>query len=285
VIDRDSAARYVIGRRAPEGGYCFYRTPEWGVEEPNALDTLAALESLRLLGIDAPAPEATGQWLRGLQSPDGRYQTLTTGWATLRALHLLGTDPDRSPRDWLGSWVPVVLDSEHDRDWRAALVNVLRVLELSRLVGLGFEADQRQALMRLLDAAAAGDGGRWARPGADLETTAVALRVIALVGLPSEGDAPNGDFLHCCEDAVLGLRFAPTTAVTSAGALWGGLSIAVALGVPLRNPRAVSRSIARLQRPNGGLGARDGAIPRLRDTWLGVHAACLLDRLQEEPGL
>jgi len=40
----------VIGRRTPEGGYCFYRTPEWGVEEPDARDTLAALKTLRLPG-------------------------------------------------------------------------------------------------------------------------------------------------------------------------------------------------------------------------------------------
>ena len=174
MIDRDSAVRYVIGRRTPEGGYCFYRTPEWDVEEPNARDTLAALETLRLLGIDAPVPEATARWLRALQSPDGRYQTLTTGWATLRALDLLGTDPDRSPRDWLSSWVPVVLNSERNRVWRAALADALRLLELSRLVGLELDADQRQAFTGLLDAAADGDGDRWARPGADLESTAVA---------------------------------------------------------------------------------------------------------------
>ena len=68
LIDREAAGRYVLSRRTAEGGYCFYRTPQWGVEEPNAPDTLAALGSLRLLGIAAPAPQATGRWVHALQS-------------------------------------------------------------------------------------------------------------------------------------------------------------------------------------------------------------------------
>lgn len=34
-LDRAAIGRYVVGRRTPEGGYCFYRTPQWAVEEPN----------------------------------------------------------------------------------------------------------------------------------------------------------------------------------------------------------------------------------------------------------
>ncbi|MGB0094287.1 MAG: hypothetical protein WBP81_17380, partial [Solirubrobacteraceae bacterium] len=97
LLDRDAAGRYVLGRRTQEGGYCFYRTPEWGVDEPNAPDTLAAFESLRILGIAVPEPEATARWLRALQSVDGSYPTLTIGWAALSALGLLGFEPDHSP--------------------------------------------------------------------------------------------------------------------------------------------------------------------------------------------
>jgi len=71
--------------------------------------------------------------------------------------------------------------------------------------------------------------------------------------------------------------------MTSVSAIRGGLSIALGLNAPLRYPRAVGRSIARLQHPNGGLGARDGAIPTLHDTWLALEAACLLKRLQDKP--
>lgn len=31
-VDWVAIGRYVLGRRTSEGGYCFYRTPEWAVE-------------------------------------------------------------------------------------------------------------------------------------------------------------------------------------------------------------------------------------------------------------
>lgn len=45
-LDKDGIFRYVLSRQTPKGGYSYYRTPAWGVEEPNAPDTLAALECL-----------------------------------------------------------------------------------------------------------------------------------------------------------------------------------------------------------------------------------------------
>ena len=202
LIDREAAGHYVLSRRTAEGGYCFYRTPQWGVEEPNAPDTLAALGSLQLLGIAAPAPQATGRWVRALQSRNGSYSTLTIGWAAVRALDLLGLEPDHSPLGWLSSWVPVVLRSHGRREWRGALLDALRLLELSRLLGVVLDGNQRRALTRLLAAAADGEIGRWARPGADLETTAVAVRVIELGDVASAGAAATEELLRSCEDPV-----------------------------------------------------------------------------------
>jgi prenyltransferase/squalene oxidase-like repeat protein len=279
-LNRDAVGEYVLSRRTPSGGYCFYRTPQWGVEEGNAPDTMAALESLRMLGIPPPAPQETVAWLRTLQSVDGGYGTLTIGWAALVALGVLGSEPSRSPRAWLEHWTSMLLASHGPRDWRGTLLGVLRVLELRRAIGLEPDTDQRQAISGLLDAASDGPG-RWARPGADLETSAVAVRVIGLARIPRWNEPASRGFLHECEDPVLGVRLAPGAAATSVGALWGGLTIARALGVRLSHPDAIGRSIARLQRPNGGLGARDRAIPTLHDTWLGLRAACILDELQE----
>jgi hypothetical protein len=68
-----------------------------GVEEPNAPETLAAVESLRLLGVEIPEPEATVRYLRSLADDEGGYPSLTMGWGALRALDALGTSPARSP--------------------------------------------------------------------------------------------------------------------------------------------------------------------------------------------
>ena len=201
----------------------------------------------------------------------------------MRGLDLLGLEPDHSPLGWLSSWVRLVLGSHGRREWRGALLNALRLLELSRLLGVVLDGNQRRALTRLLAAAADGEVGRGARPGADLETTAVAVRVIELGDVASAGAATTEELLRSCEDPVLGLRLAPDAAATSVGALWGGLTIARALELRLRYPQAIGHSIGLLQCPNGGLGARHRAIPTLRDTWLGLRAARLLDPRQEKP--
>jgi hypothetical protein len=56
-----------------------YRTPNWGPEEPA---TLAALESLRPLGVEPPQTERTQRFLRSLQDEDGgvgqRHRAIST---------------------------------------------------------------------------------------------------------------------------------------------------------------------------------------------------------------
>jgi hypothetical protein len=279
-VDCDAVAGYVLGRRTPEGGYCYYRTPGWGVEEPNAPDTLAALECLRILGVDPPEPETAGHWLRGLQTHDGGYATLTIGWGALRALDVLGLAPRRSPQAWLEQWAAQLLDPSGQREWRGAIGDLLHLVELLRLTGSDPHAERRERLVVMLDAAS-DTGGGWARPGADLETTALAVLLVGLAGLPDELASPARDFLRRCEHNVLGLRLSPSAGTTSAGALWGGLELARALELTLCYPDAIADSLGVLQRPNGGLGARHWAISTLRDTWLGLRAAHLLEQQKE----
>lgn len=279
-LDRRAAARYVLSRRTPEGGFCFYRTPQWGVEEPNTLDTLAAVASLQLLRVEPPQPAMTGQWLQGVQDDGGGYPSLTIGWAALRALELLGLSPCRSPRVWLTGWAQRLLGGRRrtPRDWRAALDGALRLTELMEL-----DTAQCDGVADLLAAAADPQGG-WARPAADIETTAVAVQLARRAGSSTTPDRDRAvEFLRSCEDASVGVRLRPDTQATMVGALWGGLKVASLLGVVPRYPAASGGSLALLQRPNGGLGARHQAVATLRDTWRGLRAARLLDELEEQP--
>lgn len=276
-LDRRAAARYVLGRRTPEGGFCYYRTPRWGVEEPNAPDTLAALASLRLLDITAPQPEATAYWLRGLQDERGGYPSLIIGWAALRALGLLGLSPRRSPQEWLAGWARRLLGERQNtvRDWHAALDGVLHLVEL-----LDLEPGQRTAVAYLLAESVDPQGG-WALPGADMQTTAVALALAERAGVAPPDLDNIATFLRGCEQAALGVQLRPDAQVTTVGTLWGGLAVAAALGVLPRYPAAISLNLALLQRRDGGLGARHGAVSTLRDTWRGLWAAHLLDESKE----
>jgi hypothetical protein len=149
---------------------------------------------------------------------------------------------------------------------------VLHLVELLALAGRDLGSDERDRLTRLLEAARDERGG-WARPGADLETTAVAVRLIDLAGLPRAQGGAAAEVLRRCESEALGLVLSPRAGMTSAGALWGGVKLARAAGVVLRYPYAIAASLALLQRPDGGLGARHRAISTLRDTWLGLQAA------------
>ena len=71
VLDRQGRDLMRPSRRAPEGRYGRYRTPNWGPEEPTAPGTLAALESLRPLGVEPPQTERTDRLLRSLQVETG----------------------------------------------------------------------------------------------------------------------------------------------------------------------------------------------------------------------
>jgi hypothetical protein len=280
-LDRAAIGRYVLGRRTPEGGYCFYRMPQWAVEEPNAPDTLAALESLKLLGVDIPAPRQTGDWLRGLQDESGGYPTLTIGWAALRALDILAVEPRFSPDQWLHGRVQTFCDCTGPRDWRAAIIDAVHLCELIRLGHSVLRGPGRDSIVALLVAARAADGG-WASPGADLETTAMGLRLAQLINSHWRPDPPLATFLGCCEDELLGLRLAPDARTTSAGTLWGGLALVHALHRRPHYLGAIEQQLTLLQRPDGGLGARHHAISALQATWLGLQAAALLDGLREE---
>lgn len=280
-LDRVAIGRYVLGRRTPEGGYCFYRTPQWAVEEPNAPDTLAALESLKLIEVDIPAPRQTGDWLRGLQDEVGGYPTLTIGWAALRALDVLAVEPKFCPDEWLRGRLGGFCDCDGPRDWRAAIIDAVHLCELMRLRHSLLREPARESIAVLLDTARAADGG-WASPGGDLETTAIALRLAQLVNPRWRPDFRLATFLGRCEDELVGLRLAPDAGTTSAGALWGGLALGHVLGRRLQYLGAIEQQLVLLQRPDGGLGARHRSISTLRTTWLGLEAVALLDRLREE---
>lgn len=277
IIDCAAAARYVLSRQTPEGGYSFYRTPEWRVEEPNAPDTLAALESLRLLGIDAPEPRSTLKWLVDLQYEDGGYPTLTIGWAALRALARLESAPARSPMPWLHTWMERAgqLD-QRDPDWRGALLGASRIVGLFQLLGEAPSAGEREGVAGLLDVVRDRASGGFVLQGPDLEATAAGLGVAEFLGVGRQLLGGIVDFVCYCEDPVVGLSIAPGARSTSATTLSAGLALFSKLGLKVAYPNVIAHNLALLQRPNGGCSARHRGIPTLEDTWHTLVACNLL---------
>lgn len=276
ILDHQAAARYVLSRRTPTGGYCFYRTPEWGVEEPNALDTLAALESLHLLSLAPPDPSVTGYWLQGLQQPDGGFPTRVRGWAVLRGLEALSVSPRRSPRAWLARWIDET-GGQHrlERfDWRSSIHHLHWLVQLSTRGIPELIEDLRAVAVALLQVARHPSGG-WATPGPDLETTALAMELCRWTG-EENADEATKSFVLGCEHHVLGFNMTPYSVTTSVPTLWGGLTALKVLGITPSYEAAVRVTLSGMQRSDGGLSARPGGVSRLIDTWTGLRAEALL---------
>jgi hypothetical protein len=196
---------------------------------------------------------------------------------------VLTAEPKFSPDPWLRGRLEAFCRCDGPRDWRAAVIDAVHLCELIQLRHNTIRRSERDSIAALLVAARASDGG-WASPGADLETTAMGLRLAQLLNLRWCPDPFLAAFLGRCEDELLGLRLTPDAGTTSVGALWGGLALSHAFHQRLRYLGAIDRQLVLLQRPDGGLGARHRAISALQATWLGLEAADLLDRLQEESG-
>ena len=158
--------------------------------------------------------------------------------------------------------------------------DALHLVELVRVTGEEPDFEWRAALTENLATARDPLGG-WARPGAELKTTAVAVRLIVLAGVRES--ARTRSPVSC---AAARTRPSACALVPAPGrprrVHCGTGSNSRALGLTLSYTRAIAQSLALLQRPYGGLGARHGAIATRRETWLALPAAQLLEQIQEE---
>ncbi|WP_414039819.1 prenyltransferase/squalene oxidase repeat-containing protein [Acidithiobacillus sp. M4-SHS-6] len=277
-IDRGAAIHYIRGRRCPQGGYSFYRTPEWGVEEPSAPDTFAALDALRLLGEPAQDAEQSVAWLQSLQNGNGSWPTLTIASAADAALALLNGTPRHDPSSWLrGQWAHRV-KRKSNRAWEGALVGLHQLLQLVQHYLPQLLVDEGNALSVIL-AQARDPSGVWSIDGPDLESTSTALALANMAHWPLPNVSSVSDWWHLCEDPILGLRMTPTAGQTTAATLRSGLDIALSLDLHPRHPRAIATQLYLMQHPSGGFGARHRALATLQDTRQALCAVESLSRL------
>lgn len=276
-LNRAAAGRYVLSRHDPGAGYSFYRVPEWGVEEPHAPDTFFALRCLNLLNLEIPEPTETATWLRSLQAAGGGYPSVPIGWGAMRALGELGLRPKWSSSTWvLEEWARAFArDGRRRREWAGALRTARQLIEMRQFCGLELKADDVDALLtESMD-----PRGGWAAPGADLESTAVALQIADAIDERERYDEAAAVLLSRCGDKLLGFLVAPMSGSTSTGALWGGLTIVDVLKLTLHHGGAIARNLRSAQRVDGGVGRRSDAISTLHDTLVAIEADLLLERL------
>jgi hypothetical protein len=273
-IDIDACYRYILGRQTVDGGFCFYVYHAWGVEEPNAPDTYAAVASLGLLHRPVPRRAAVTDWLKAQQDSRGGYPTLTIAHATLTALRLLGEAPLRDPRHFLADIAGVYgLADAAGREASGWLHNALRCIELWRDYDLPLGDRVRTRVGTALRRLRQDDGG-YGAPGASLPDTAAAAALGAALDLPVNPAVLA--YVRRCEAPPYGFNITPSASSSGLESHHAGLSVLRHFGASPREPAMVRHYIASCQTRRGGFGRVPGAVPRLDDSLRALQVLFML---------
>lgn len=273
-IDVEACYRYTLGRQTRQGGFCFYTHAEWGVEEPNAPDTRAALEIVAKLGRSIRNPLQCVAWLRAQQDASGGYSTLIIGDAALKALQRLNAEPERDPRRFLIDCSErlrlAAPDGQRHQGWLSA---ARRCVELRGLYDIAVTTAVRKAVASALTSLRGSEGG-YGAPGANLPETALALTLAVAVGLPAPVECLS--YARECEEPPHGFNVRPHASSVNLESQSAGMQILHHFGERPRNPGRVRNYVAACQGTGGGFGRVPGAIPRLDDTLSALEILSLL---------
>jgi hypothetical protein len=273
-IDVDACYRYILGRQTVDGGFCFYVYHDWGVEEPNAPDTHAAVASLGLLGRPVPRRAAVVDWLKARQDPRGGYPTLIIGHATLTALRFLGEAPLRDPSRFFGEIAGIYgLTDAAGREPAGWLHNALRCVELWRDHGLPLGARVRTRVGAALRRLRQEDGG-YGAPGASLPDTGAAVALAAALGLPT--DRAAFAYVRQCEAPPYGFNITPSASSSGLESHHAALMVLCHFGTGPREPALIRDYVASCQTQRGGFGRVPGAVPRLDDSLRALEVLSML---------
>ena len=271
-IDVAGVRRYLMSRQTPAGGFCFYRYGPWRVEEPNALDTWAAIASLQRLGEAIPSQDETIAWLRDQQAADGGFQSLPIGEAVLSALHLLQAEPVRDPRQFLIQWAERISHADIKAgDPEAWLHNVQRCLRLLNLYSLPLDTMHSNVPLRLLQLRDSLDSCSWSTP-----TVLATGRTMDILRQLQQPQGSAVAFLRRCENPRLGITLVPDSSATWLEVHYMGLLGFQSAGERPAFRDAIRAFVRRCQGSAGGFSRVPGALPNLQDTCL---ALSVLDHL------
>jgi hypothetical protein len=281
-IDANACYEYIVGRQTLDAGFCFYSYHDWGVEEPNAPDTHAAVASLGLLGRAVPRRAAVADWLKSQQDPDGGFSTLIIAHATLKTLRLLGEAPLRDPSQFLEETARTYgLTDPAGREPSGWLANALRCVELWRDHGLALTEQMRARVAAALGRLRGKKGG-YGKPGTSLPDSASAVALSDALGLPVDSGVLT--YVQSCEGAPYGFNITPRAVSSGLETHHAGLQVLRRFRAVPRNPALVRQYVASCQTSRGGFARVPGAVPRLDDTLCALEVLSMLSDARPRPG-
>jgi len=270
----EACYQYVLSRQTPEGGFCFYRYLPWGIEEPNAKDSYAAVSILKLLGRTVPHVEKCTEWLLAQQESDGGYPTLVIGHAVLKALRIIGAEPLHDPRPFLhkimqnqGFTDPTGLEVS---GW---LTNALRCVELCREFAIAISERTSGEMEGWLGRLWGEDGGV-GTPGPNLLDTDSAVELTVGLALSAPHQALN--YVRRCEDLPFGFNLTPNSTACSLEVQRAGLKVLDYFHASPRQPSLIRSYAADCQTELGGFGRTPGAIAGLSESLCAMEILSML---------
>lgn len=270
-INVEQCRRYILGRQTPQGGFCFYRYGPWGVEEPNAQDTRAAVEGLNWLDEPVPHRDSVITWLLGRQTPEGGYASHMIADGVLSTLYCLDARPRHDPRGYLMGWAEQIQATDRvSVDGRAWLENAQRCVRLLTVYGIPTDP-LLETVKTMLIEQCDGSGG-YISGAPDITSTWNALSLCSILGQKSASKKML-EFIRQCENPEWGFTLTPLSSASSLSVQFAGVHALRQFDIPPKYPKAVPAFVVLCQSSGGGFSRAPAALPTLRAT------ACALDIL------
>ena len=274
-IEVEKIARYVKDRQNQDGGYTF---AQW--TESSAQDTYFALAILQMLGTIPDHREETIEFLQGLQSPDGSFDSINVAYYCVSSLSSLGAIPLHSVSDFAsslrrshGGFGNLDVDMETSSEFETTHL-VLSILKLSDEVDSGPVTDFILGHMNPDGTFGSGSGY------SSLASVHFAIASLALLGYNVGSLNRTVRWLQNCELSRGGFTNDPRdTSYLVLEDTYHGLNSLHHLGVRPAFPQSTAELVKRFQNGNGGF--RRSIFMGLSTFESTFHALSCLELLSE----
>ncbi len=243
---------YVLERRCPSGGYCFYK-----LDEPNASDTFFALMILKSLCLETK-DQKTKNFLLSLQYEDGFYQSIETCFYSVRGLALMDATPKYDFRKYI-----FVIEEEIKRAIRSSSSSHYKLIKhcyfISWLKGL-----LEEKVDKIIT-----DFAHEMKNSDFLSERFFAIKCL-LLNKEEIAEKDQIKFLRDCESPHLGFTESPHIELFHMEQQYMGVTLCKILGVTPLYPEAVEEFVRTCQKNSGGFARSETGIATLEDTFYGV---------------
>jgi hypothetical protein len=266
-------ADYLLRRRNPDGGFCYY-----SLDESNLNDTSYAVLILDLLG-GLPQDKKTIDYIRAFQSEDGSFFSPFSAWCVLTTLKVMNVEPEFNP----GGYALHLLRERGIRD--NVYIERLSIFESSYYLASILTLVGRPELCgiiaknvleyRLPD-------GTFGRGDSSIISTYHALSVLKMAGKPMGNFTDTASYVLSCAVESGGFTKKPLTGLAFMDETYFAVMTLDLLGKRPEHLRETIGFISDCQNDNGGFRrARASGISGFETSYYAVESLRTLIQAQD----